>query len=161
MTNMTIWKFDNADAAQQSLEKFASLQKEHLVTVVDAATVSWPKGKSRPTTRQAVSSIATGSLDGAFWGMLFGLIFFVPFFGAAVGAAWGALAGGLKEYGVDGDLIANVRAQVKEGTSALFLLTTNEVPDRLAEVFRGTHMKLIQSNLSRDQESRLREMFAT
>ena len=160
MTNLTVWKFDSPDAAQQTLEKFGSLQKEHLVNLVDAATVSWPKGAKSPRTRQALNTTAIGSLDGAFWGMLFGLIFFVPLLGAAVGAAWGALAGSLKDYGVDDKLIANVRAQIKEGSSALFLLTKDEVPDRIAEAFRGTPMKLIESNLSRDQESRLKDLFA-
>lgn len=160
MTNMTVWKFDTAEAAQQTLEKFGSMQKEHLVSLVDAATVSWPKGAKHPSTRQVLNTTAIGSLDGAFWGMLFGLIFFAPLLGAAVGAAWGALAGSLKDYGVDDKLIANVRSQIKEGTSALFLLTKDEVPDRIAEAFRGTPMKLIESNLSRDQESRLKELFA-
>lgn len=161
MTHLTVWKFDNPDAAQQSLTKIAGLQKEHLLTVVDAATVSWPVGKKRPKTRQAVNLAAAGGLDGAFWGMLFGLIFFVPFLGAAIGAAWGAILGSMADYGIDDTLIKNVREQVTEGTSALFLLTADETADRVVEAFQGAHVQLIQSNLSREQEDKLREMFGT
>ena len=161
MTHLTVWKFDSPEGAQHSLERFSGLQKEHVITIVDAATVSWPKGKKRPRTRQAVNLPAVGGLDGAFWGLLFGMIFFVPLLGAAIGATWGALAGSLRDYGIDDSLVENIRAQVKEGTSALFLLSTNETPDRIAESFQGEPMKLIQSNLSREQETKLRELFGS
>ena len=68
-----------------------------------------------------------GALQGAFWGMLFGLIFFVPFFGLAVGAAMGAMAGKLTDYGINDDFIKQTREKVTEGTSALFLMTTQAV----------------------------------
>ena len=91
--------------------------------------------------------------------MLFGLIFFVPFFGLAVGAAMGALAGKFSDYGIDDNFIKQVREQVTEGTSALFLLTSNAVQDKVAEAFQGVHMELIKSNLTGEQEAQLKEEF--
>ena len=98
------------------------LQKEQLLQIIDAATVSWPAGKKRPKTRQHTQLKTLGALDGAFWGLLFGIIFFVPFFGVAVGAAVGALSGHFRNCGIDDDFIKQVRAKVTEGTSGLFLL---------------------------------------
>ena len=53
---------------------------------MDAAIVTWPQGRKKPKTYQAVSTVGIGALGGAFWGMLFGLIFLAPLFGMVVGA---------------------------------------------------------------------------
>lgn len=159
MANVTVWKFPASDGAEHSLEALRELQKEHLVQIIDAAVVSWPEGKKQPRTRQARNLVTAGALDGAFWGMLFGIIFFSPLFGAAMGAALGALSGGFADFGIDDDFIAKVRSEVTEGTSALFLMTTQETPDRIAEALAGSKIELLSSNLSRDQEARIREFF--
>ncbi len=159
MASLTVWKFDTPHGADQALGKVQSLSKQQLITVQDAAVVSWPEGKKKPKTRQAVGLAGLGALQGAFWGMLFGLLFFVPFFGLAVGAAMGALAGHFSDYGIDDDFIQHVRDKVTEGTSALFLLVESATVDRVSEAFKGTKMELIQSNLTVEQEANLREAF--
>ena len=159
MASLTVWKFETAGGAQEALDKLVSLSKQQLITVQDAATVSWPEGKKKPKTKQAVNLAGAGALQGAFWGMLFGLIFFIPFFGLAVGAAMGALSGHFADYGIDDDFIEGVRAKVTEGTSALFLLTSDAVVDKVQDAFKDTKMELIQSNLSAEQEAELHEAF--
>ena len=92
--------------------------------------------------------------------MLFGLIFFVPFFGLAVGAAFGALGGKMADYGIDDDFIKGVRDQVTEGTSALFLLTSDAVRDKVADELKGEKFELIASNLTKEQEAELMAVFS-
>jgi uncharacterized membrane protein len=94
-----------------------------------------------------------------FWGMLFGMIFATPFFGAAIGAALGALGGTFRDYGIDDDFIKQVRNQVTEGTSALFLMTSDAVMDRVVDAMKGAKFEIIATNLSKDQEQKLRESF--
>jgi uncharacterized membrane protein len=159
VASLTVWKFETAGGAQEALDKLTSLSKQQLITVQDAAMVTWPEGKKKPKTKQAVNLAGAGALQGAFWGMLFGLIFFVPFFGLAVGAAMGALSGHFADYGIDDDFIKEVRGKVTEGTSALFLLSSGAVVDKVQEAFKGTKMELIQSNLSAEQEAQLQEAF--
>jgi uncharacterized membrane protein len=159
MATLSVWKFNTPDGAQQALTKLESLQKQQLIQVQDAATVSWPEGKDKPKTKQAVSLAGVGALQGAFWGMLFGLLFFVPFFGLAVGAAMGALAGKFSDYGIDDNFIKEVQKKVTPGTSALFVLSSGAVTDKVADAFKGTEMELIQSNLSEEQEAQLKEAF--
>lgn len=159
MATLTVWKFDTAEGAQEALDKLAELSKQQLIQVQDAAVVSWREGQKKPSTRNHGSLTGQGALSGAFWGMLFGLIFFVPFFGMAVGAAMGALAGKFSDYGIDDSFIKEVRDQVTEGTSALFLLSSGAVRDRVAEAFEGVSMHLIQSNLSGEEEAQLKEDF--
>ena len=99
-------------------------------------------------------------MGGAFWGMLFGLIFFVPLLGAAVGAAVGALTGSMTDVGIDDSFIDGVKQRVTPGTSALFLLSSDAVVERVKGAFADTHAELIASNLSTEQEAKLREVFA-
>ena len=159
MTTLTVWKFNTAEGAEETIEKLEDLQKQRLIEIEDAAIVSWPEGKKKPRTRQAVNLAGLGALDGAFWGMLFGLLFMLPIFGLAVGAGIGALTGAFADYGIDDDFINGIKSKVTEGTSALFLLTGNATRDKVSEALAGVEMELIQSNLSNEEEAALREHF--
>lgn len=160
MTALTVWKFNTADGADNALNKLADLQKQQLIQVLDAEIVSWPQGRKRPKTYQAMSTAGAGALGGAFWGMLFGLIFFMPFLGMAMGAAIGALSGHFTDYGINDDFINEVKSKVTEGTSALFLLTGQITIDKVEAAFQPEERgELIQSNLTNEQEAKLRADF--
>ena len=87
-------------------------------------------------------------------------MFLVPLLGAAIGAAAGALAGKLSDVGINDDFIRRTREQVTPGTSALFVLTSDAVVDRVREAFSGQRPELLFTNLSTEQENALREAFA-
>lgn len=162
MSALTVWKFNTAEGADQALAKLEELKKQQIIQVLDAAIVSWPQGRKRPKTYQAVSTVGAGALGGAFWGMLFGLIFFVPLFGLIVGAAAGALSGRFTDYGINDDFIKDLQSKVTEGTSALFLLTGQVTVDKVEAAFAPNERgELIQSNLSAEQEAKLREDFGS
>ncbi|MGH2474324.1 MAG: DUF1269 domain-containing protein, partial [Candidatus Limnocylindrales bacterium] len=80
--------------------------------------------------------------------------------GMAIGAAAGALGGSLTDVGIDDDFIASVREKVTPGTSALFVLSSDAVLDKVQDAFAGHHPELIHTNLSTEQEAQLREVFA-
>ena len=160
MATLTVFKFDTPEGANQMLDKVQSLQKMELIKLQDAAIVTWPEGKKSPKTKQLVSMAGMGALQGAFWGMLFGLIFFIPFFGLAIGAAMGALAGKMADYGIDDNFIKQTREKVTEGTSALFLMTSDAVQDKVIEELKGYKFELIASNLTKEQEEQLMTAFA-
>jgi uncharacterized membrane protein len=84
----------------------------------------------------------------------------VPLLGLAMGAAMGALSGSMSDVGIDDEFIKQVRENVTPGTSALFVMSSNAVPDKVLERFRGTGASLISTNLSSDQEAKLREAFS-
>jgi uncharacterized membrane protein len=159
VATLTVWEFPDADAAEKAAETLGSLARQELIQVHDAAIVTWPADKKRPKTRQLHNLVGAGALGGAFWGMLFGLIFFVPFLGAAIGAGIGALTGSLRDVGIDDGFIRSVAEKVTPGTSALFVLSSNAVIDRVRDAFAGTEGQLIETNLSSEEEARLREVF--
>jgi len=159
-STLTVWKFDSPDGARDAVRALEEMQSQNLLTVLDYATVSWEEGKKKPVTKQGNPTTSTAALGGAFWGMLFGLIFFVPLLGAVVGAASGALAGSMADVGIDDKFIRDVRDKVTPGTSALFLLTTGTVLDRVKDRFTAQKpSELIYTNLSAEQESALRQVF--
>ena len=160
MATFTVWKFDSAGGADAVLATLERLQKEELIQVLDGATVSWPEGKKKPKTKQLHNMAGAGAMGGAFWGFLFGLLFFVPILGLAVGAAMGAMAGSMTDVGIDDQFINEVRSKITPGTSALFVMTSDAVLDKVEEAFKGTHAELLRTNLTNEQEAKLREAFA-
>jgi len=160
MASLTVWKFPTPYGADEALERLQMLQSQQLITVQDAAMVSWEPGRKKPKTRQLHDAKTAGALGGGFWGLLFGLIFFVPILGLAIGAATGALFGSLADVGISDSFIKSVRDQVTPGTSALFLLSSDAVMDRVKEEFPVGDAELISTNLSAEQEAKLREAFA-
>ncbi|MBW4468097.1 MAG: DUF1269 domain-containing protein [Pegethrix bostrychoides GSE-TBD4-15B] len=162
MSALTVWKFDSVEGAEKALAKLGELQKQQVIQVLDAAIVSWPVGRKKPKTRQAIDTTAAGALGGVFWGFLFGLIFFVPLLGMVVGATAGALSGRMTDYGINDDFIKDVQSKVTEGTSALFLMTGQVTLDKVEAAFTPEEKgELIQSNLSAEQEAKLREDFGS
>jgi len=162
MATLTVWKFESPDGAGKAVSTMETLAKQKLINVHDAATVSWPEGAKKPKTRQLNNLTGAGAMGGMFWGMLFGLIFLVPLLGAAIGAAAGAVAGSMSDVGIDDDFIKSARDQITPGTSALFLMSSDAVPDKVKAAIDETGLKpqLIQSNLTNEQEAALREMIS-
>ena len=80
--------------------------------------------------------------------------------GLAAGAALGAAVGSMKHVGIDEDFIKSVRSKVTEGTSALFLMTSDAVEDRVVEAMKKSKFEIIATNLSKEEEGKLRTAFA-
>jgi uncharacterized membrane protein len=154
VATLSVLKLDDPNGADRVLLALQGLQERQLITLEDAAVVSWPQGNKKPKTRQLHSG---GAGWGAFWGFLIGMIFFVPFLGAAVGA----MSGSLSDVGIDDDFIRQVREKVTEGTSALFALTSGATAvDKEVDELRQYDFEIISTNLPEEQENQLREAFA-
>ena len=155
MATLSVLKFNDPYGADRVLVALQGMQERRLITLEDAAVVSWPQGNRKPKTRELHSG---GAGWGAFWGFLIGLIFFVPFLGAAVGAGMGSMK---DMVGIDDDFIRQVRAKVTEGTSALFALTSGATAlDKVVDELRQYDFEIISTNLPEEQERQLREAFA-
>jgi uncharacterized membrane protein len=160
MATLTVWKFATPLGAEQAEHTLERLSKQELIKIHDAAIVSFPEGAKKPKTRQLNNLTGAGALGGSFWGLLFGLIFFVPLLGMAIGAGMGALAGSFGDVGIDDDFIKTMREQITPGTSALVLMSSDAVLDKVQDAFDGQPAELVQTNLSAAEEAKLREVFA-
>jgi uncharacterized membrane protein len=159
MSSLVVLAFDTMDGAESMRERLYDLQRRELITIEDAAVVVRKKsGKTK--VKQAHSLVGAGALGGAFWGMLVGLLFFAPWLGLIAGATSGALAGKLGDFGIDDKFIKQVSEAVDPGDSALFLLARNAQMERIREELSDVEFEIIESNLSPDDETQLRETFA-
>ena len=161
MATLTAFRFDSVDGADSALGVVPMLQEQELITILDAALVSWPKGKNRPSTRQVVLPTGTQLLDGTFWGMLFGLIFFIPVLDTGRREEMERLTCALSDVGIDEDFIYQLRSKLTEGTSALFILSRDALMDKINDVSKGKKPDLIAINLRRNDEMKLRDLFGS
>ena len=162
MATLSVLKFDDPRAAARTLIALQGMQDRKMITLEDAAVVSWPEGNKKPSIPQD-HIIGETALGGAFWGFLFGLIFFMPFLGAAIGAGTAAaLSTSLENEGIDAEFIKRVGEEVTEGTSALFALTSGAA-DReevVVELTQQYAFEIIWTDLPEDELQNLREVFA-
>jgi uncharacterized membrane protein len=61
--------------------------------------------------------------------------------------------------GIDKEQLETIRSQVTEGTSALFVVTDEGDLDRVGERFHGTNMKLVHTNLTKEERDLMLETF--
>jgi uncharacterized membrane protein len=159
LATLSVLKFNDPSGADRVLLVLQGMQERQLITLQDAAVVSWPQDRKKPQTRQIYGMAGASAAFGALWGVVFGLIFFVPLLGMAIGAGMGALGGSLTDVGIDDDFIKQVREKVTPGTSALFVLTSGAREDSVIEELKQYDFDIISTNLSAEQEQKLREAF--
>jgi uncharacterized membrane protein len=108
MATLSVLKFDDPRAAGWTLIALQGMQDRNMITLEDAAVVSWPEGNKKPSIPQE-HLVGEMALGGAFWGLLFGLIFFMPFLGAGAAAP---LSTSLENEGIDAEFIKRVGEEV-------------------------------------------------
>ncbi len=159
MKKLIVLAFDNQSGALEVRDKLFELQKQELITMDDAAVVVRDE-EGKTNVKQAQSLVGTGALGGAFWGLLIGLIFLAPVLGMAVGAVSGALGGKFADIGIDDSFIKEVGETIDPGESALFMLVSDVQRDRVIDELEPYSPELLETNLSPEDEDKLREHFA-
>lgn len=161
MTTFTVWRYQDAERADQAVSVLKDAESEGLVKIVDHAVVSWPQGEKQPHTTHSHDDAKRGAGYGALWGILGGALFAVPIIGGVVGASLVALSKATQGTGIGKDDLEKIRTGITEGTSALFLVTENADFDRLGERMRGFGTELVTTNLTDEERSVLMETFGS
>ncbi len=158
MSDLVVVAFDNETDAEKLQADMKRLQKEHVVTLEDAAIVI-RKADGKVKVKQSTSLVGAGALGGAFWGLLIGLLFQAMWWGLAIGTVLGALRGKFTDIGIDDKFIKEVGETIEPGHSAIFLLIRESTPDRLIDELKGYRGTVLKTSLSKDNETKLREAF--
>ncbi len=160
MSELMVLGFENEAAADQFGVTLGQLQKDMIVQLQDAAmVVRDPDGK--PHVKHGRNLVGAGAMGGAFWGMLFGLIFLVPFLGLAIGAGMGALFGKMGKTGINKAVLEQMQDAVPPGKAGWFLLIDKMTEDKFLEAVTGTQATVVRTNLSHEDEEKLKEAFGT
>jgi uncharacterized membrane protein len=159
MSTLVVVVFDDVTTAFEMRTALIRMQKQHLVELEDSVVVIRNEhGKTKLD--QLTNLTSAGAVGGGFWGMLIGIVILNPLLGAAVGAAAGAISGKFADIGLDDQMMKEVAASFKPGTSALFVLARRVTADKVLEglkEFAGKG-KVFQTSLNKDDETALREV---
>jgi uncharacterized membrane protein len=163
MSNLWVVAFGTETGAEKMLTALGDWQRQKLIKVDDAATLV-KRADGKVKIKHAENLVGKGALGGAFWGALIGLVFLNPVAGAAVGAGVGAVIGRRKgkkqaEAGIDPKFVKEVSESIKPGGSAVFAYTQQGVAEKLLPQLKQFNGKLIQSNLTPEDEEVVREAF--
>jgi uncharacterized membrane protein len=160
MATLVVIGYENELKAEEVRVALLKLQREYLVDVRDAVVVVRDEnGKVR--LRQMYNLTTAGAAAGGFWGMLVGMLFLNPLFGMAVGAAWGAVSGKLRDVGIDDNFMKSMADAIKPGTAALCMLVHQMTPDKVIEDLQQFGGTVIKTNLSHEDEGKLRTALAS
>ena len=152
-TTLSVWTFATSNAAEHAESLLLRLESERLISVDDAAFVSWQVDPLRPESRQVDTRVGPGTLSGSFWRLLFDVIFVVPV------PEHDRDTGPLATVGIHETFIDGVRTAIPSGTAALFVLTSGSVIDEIAAAFEDFAAEPVEVNLGHREQDALRELF--
>jgi uncharacterized membrane protein len=125
----TAWGFPSTEAADDAVLRLKQLDAQELINVHDCTVLRWPHYSSRPITDEHVTD---------------------------EGSAVSALTRKLKSDRIANSMIDAVKGDMRPGTSALVLMSTEGSIDAVTSAFEGKHMELIRSDLSVQEQDLLR-----
>ena len=161
MATLVVIDYESEIKAEEVRLALLKMQKEYLIDLADAVVVVRDE-KGKVKLRQLYNLTAVGAASGGFWGALIGLIFLNPLFGFAIGAAAGAISGSLRDVGIDDNFMKELGQTIKPGSAALCVLVRQmNAADKVLEEIKKFGGTLIKTNLSHENETKLREALAT
>ncbi len=155
MATLVVIGYENEVKAEEVRLALVKMQKDYLIDLADAVVVVRDES-GKVKLRQLYNLTAAGALNGGFWGSLVGLLFLNPLFGLAIGASAGAISGALSDVGIDDTMLKKLAETLKPGTAALCVLIRQMTADKVLEEIKPFGGTVIQSNLSHEDESKLR-----
>ena len=160
MATLVVIDYESEIKAEEVRLALLKMHKEYLIDVADAVVVVRDE-KGKVKLRQLYNLTAAGAASGGFWGALIGLIFLNPLFGFALGAAAGAISGSLRDVGIDDNFMKELGKTIKPGSAALCVLVRQvNAADKVLEEIKKFGGTLIKTNLSHENETKLREALA-
>jgi len=125
----TAWRFAGTEGADGAVARIKQLDSQDMINAMDVAVLRWPQYATEPTTLEHVT------------------------------AAGGKLAGikrKLQHAVIDSSMIDTVKGDLRPGTSAMVLLSSDADIDAVVDAFRGQPMELLRTDLSVPDQDRLR-----
>jgi uncharacterized membrane protein len=129
----TAWRFSGTEGADGAVLRLKQLDAQELIDVQDVAVLRWPHYASQPTAQEHVTD---------------------------EGSRVSSMVSKLRRSSIDGSMIESVKGEMAPGTSVLMLLSSDASVDQVAKAFEGQGMELVRSDLSVQEQDRLRAAFS-
>ena len=125
----TAWRFSGTEGADEAVLRLKQLEAAKLIEVQDVAVIRWPQYAADPTVREHVTQ-ETSKVS--------------------------SLMHKFTHAGIDSSMIAAATGDMTQGTSVLVLLTPDAAIEAAAKAFNEQGVELIRSDLSVQEQDRLR-----
>lgn len=125
----TAWRFAGTEGADGAVLRLKRLDAQDLINVMDIAVLRWPEHAAEPVTQEHVTE---------------------------EGGKVASLMHKLNRTSIDGSMIETVKGDLRPGTSAMVLLSSDAAIDAVVHAFEGQPMELIRTDLSVPEQDRLR-----
>jgi uncharacterized membrane protein len=128
----TAWRFRGTEGADHAVLKLKQLNTQDLIDLQDVTVLRWPQYATMPLAHEHVTD---------------------------EGSKVTALVSKLNKGRIEASMIEAVKRDLMPGTSAVVLMSSDTAIDTVAKAFEGQPMELIRSDLSVQQQDRLRAAF--
>jgi uncharacterized membrane protein len=126
----TAWRFPGTEGADSAVVRLKELDAKELINLVDIAVVRWPVYATQPMTLEHVHE---------------------------EGKKVSSMVRRLQQHPViDGSVLESVQGDLRPGTSAVVVLSSDGEVDAIVHAFVGQPLELIRSDLSVPDQDRLR-----
>ena len=126
----TAWRFPGTEGADSAVVRLKQLDSKDLINLMDIAVLRWPEYAEQPTTTEHAHE---------------------------QGGKVSSLVRRLQHPVIDGSMIESVKGDLRPGTSAVVVLSSDGEVDAIVHAFEGQPMELIRSDLSVPDQDRLRQ----
>lgn len=128
----TAWRFRGTEDADDAVLRLKQLDSQDLINVMDVTVLRWPQYSTAPLADEHVTD---------------------------EGGRMPSLMHKLRHPVIDSSMLDSVKGDMFPGTSALVLLSTDAMIDKVVAAFEGRPMELIRSDLSVQQQDQIRAAF--
>lgn len=126
----TAWRFTGTEGADSAVVRLKELSSKELINLLDIAVIRWPEYAAQPTTVEHAHEHSSKV---------------------------SSLVRRLQHPSIDGAMIESVKGDLRPGTSAVVVLSSDGEIEAIVRAFEGQPMELIRSDLSVPDQDRLRQ----
>ncbi|HTZ92743.1 MAG TPA: DUF1269 domain-containing protein [Streptosporangiaceae bacterium] len=125
----TAWRFAGTEGADGAAARIKQLDSQDMINVMDLAVLRWPEYAPEPMTLAHVNR---------------------------TGGKVAGLKRMFRHQDIDGSMIDTVKGDLRPGSSAMVLLSSDADIDAVIHAFRGQPLELLRTDLSVPEQDRLR-----
>jgi uncharacterized membrane protein len=125
----TAWRFADTEGADNAVNRVRQLAAQDQINLVDVAVLRWPEYAPEPSTREHVTQ---------------------------EGGKVATVMRKLQHASIDPSMITTVKGDLRPGTSAMVLLSSDANVDAVVDAFEGLPMELLRTDMSVPDQDHLR-----
>ena len=125
----TAWRFAGTEGADNAVTRIKQLAAQDQINLVDVAVVRWPEYAPEPTMREHVTQ---------------------------EGGKVTTMMRKLQHATIDPSMLTTVKTDLRPGTSAMVLMSSDANVDAVVHAFEGLPMELLRTDMSVPDQDRLR-----